>query len=78
MQTALQTVSAFLATIRNAAEQFTYPQKWIFILSRIFRNFLKDPPLKHPLPIPRPACSSALTAVVRFIYVKKLAMPCPE
>jgi hypothetical protein len=55
MQRALQAVSTFLATIRNAAEQFTCPQKWLLILSRIFRSFLKGRTLKHPLPIHQPA-----------------------
>jgi hypothetical protein len=55
MQAALQVVSAFLATVRNAAEQFTYSQKWILILSRIFRVFLKGRLLKYPLPISQPA-----------------------
>lgn len=55
MQAALQAVSAFLATVRNAAEQFTHPQKWILILSRIFRVFLKGRLLKYPMPISQPA-----------------------
>jgi hypothetical protein len=55
MQTALRTISVFLATIRNAAEQLTCPQKWLLILSRIFRHFLKGRPLKDPVSIPQPA-----------------------
>jgi Transposase DDE domain group 1 len=55
MQTALRTVSAFLATIRHAAEQLTYPQKWLLILSRIFRHLLKGRPLKRPPSFLQPA-----------------------
>lgn len=55
MQTALRAISTFLTTIRNAAEQFTYPQRWLLILSRVFRYILKGRPLKHPLTIPQPA-----------------------
>jgi hypothetical protein len=55
MQAALRTISSFLATIRNAAEQLTYPQKWLLILSRIFRLFLKGRSLKHPQSIPQHA-----------------------
>jgi len=53
MQAALRTISSFLATIRNAAEQLTYPQRWLLILSRIFRLFLRGRPLKHPQSIPQ-------------------------
>jgi len=55
MQAALGTISSFLATIRNAAEQLSFPQRWLLILSRIFRIFLKGRPLRHPLPISQPA-----------------------
>lgn len=55
MQAALQTISTFLAAIRNAAEQLTHPQKWLLILSQIFRHILKGRPLKHPRSIPQPA-----------------------
>jgi len=50
-----RSISSFLATIRNDAEQLTQPQKWLRILSQVFRHFLKGRPLKHPLPIPQPA-----------------------
>jgi Transposase DDE domain group 1 len=55
MQTALRTVNTFLATIRNAAEQLTQPQKWLLILSRIFRRFLKGHPIRQPASILQPA-----------------------
>lgn len=48
MRSALQTISSFLATVRNAAEQLTYPQKWLLILSRIFYRFLKGRTLGQP------------------------------
>lgn len=48
MQIALKAVSAFLGTIRNAAEQLTNPQIWHLILSRVFLHFLKGRPLKPP------------------------------
>jgi hypothetical protein len=53
MQVALRTISSFLATIRNAAEQLTYPQRWLLILSRIFRLFLRGRPLKHHQSLPQ-------------------------
>jgi len=52
MRSALQAISSFLATIRNAAEQLTYPQKWLLILSRIFSRFLKGRILGQPPFIP--------------------------
>jgi hypothetical protein len=55
MQAALKTVSSFLAAIRNTAEQLTRPQKWLLILSQIFRHFLNGRPLKHPQFIPQSA-----------------------
>lgn len=55
MQIALRNISAFLATIRNAAEQLTCPQRWHLILSRIFRHILKGRPLKHPSSLFQPA-----------------------
>jgi hypothetical protein len=48
MRSALQGISSFLATIRNAAEQLTYPQKWLLILSRVFRVFLRGRILGQP------------------------------
>jgi hypothetical protein len=48
MRSALQAISSFLATIRNAAEQLTYPQRWLLILSRIFSRFLKGRILGQP------------------------------
>jgi hypothetical protein len=41
MRSALQAISSFLATVRNAVEQLTYPQKWLLILSRSFYRLLK-------------------------------------
>jgi Transposase DDE domain group 1 len=55
MQTALRNISSFLATVHQAAEQLTYPQKWLLILSRIFRHILKGRPLKHHPSILQPA-----------------------
>ena len=55
MQTALRNISAFLASVRHAAEQLTCPQKWLLILSRIFRHILKGRPLKCPPSILQPA-----------------------
>jgi hypothetical protein len=52
MRSALQAISSFLATIRNAAEQLTYPKKWLLILSRIFHRFLKGRILGEPQFIP--------------------------
>jgi hypothetical protein len=52
MRSALQAISGFLATIRNAAEQLTYPQRWRLILSRIFYRFLKGRILGQPPFIP--------------------------
>jgi hypothetical protein len=39
MRSALQAISSFLATVRNAAEQLTDPQKWLLILSQISCEF---------------------------------------
>ena len=39
MRSALPAIGSFLATVRNAAEQLTYPRKWLVILSRVFFNF---------------------------------------
>jgi hypothetical protein len=55
MQVALRAISAFLATLHHAAEQLTCPQKWLLILSRVFRHILKGRPLKHTPAIPQPA-----------------------
>lgn len=52
MRSALQTISSFLATVRNAAEQLTYPQKWLLVLSRVFYCFLKGRILGQPPFIP--------------------------
>lgn len=52
MQAALHTISLFLAKICNAAEQWTYPQKWVLILSRVFFIFLKGRQLRSPQFIP--------------------------
>ena len=52
MRSALHAISSFLATVRNAAEQLTYPQKWLLILSRIFSRFLKGRILGQPPFIP--------------------------
>ncbi len=41
MRSALQAISSFLATIRNAAEQLTFAQRWLLILSQVFVVFLK-------------------------------------
>jgi hypothetical protein len=48
MQAALQSISAFLSTVRHATEQLTFPQRWHLILSRIFRNFLQGRMLRQP------------------------------
>ena len=48
MRAALQFITSFLSTVRNAAEQLTYPQKWLRILSQIFCHFLKGRQLKQP------------------------------
>ncbi len=48
MRSALQGISSFLATIRNAAEQLTYSQKWLLILSKSFCVFLKGRTLGQP------------------------------
>jgi hypothetical protein len=55
MRSALQAISSFLASIRNAAEQLTYPQKWLLILSRIFCLFLNGRILRQPKFIPASA-----------------------
>src|ERR1035437_3673911 len=52
MRSALQAISSFLATIRNAAEQLTYPQKWLLVLSQVFCVFLKGRTLRQPQLIP--------------------------
>ena len=52
MRSALQAISSFLTGIRNAAEQLTYPQKWLLILSKIFCVFLKGRILGQPQFIP--------------------------
>lgn len=52
MRSALQAISSFLSTVRNAAEQLTYPQKWLLILSRIFSHFLNGRILGQPQFIP--------------------------
>lgn len=52
MRSALQGISSFLAGIRNAAEQLTYPQKWLLILSKVFCVFLKGRTLGQPQFIP--------------------------
>jgi hypothetical protein len=48
MRSALQAISSFLATVRNAAEQLTNPQKWLLILSQVFVVFLKGRTLGQP------------------------------
>lgn len=48
MRLALQAISSFLGTVRNAAEQLTNPQKWLLILSQVFRVFLKGRTLGQP------------------------------
>jgi len=48
MRSALQAISSFLGSIRNAAEQLTDPQKWLLILSRVFCVFLKGRTLSQP------------------------------
>ena len=52
MRSALQAISSFLATVRDAAEQLTHPQKWLLILSRVFCVFLKGRTLGQPQFIP--------------------------
>ncbi len=52
MRSALQAVSSFLGTLRNAAEQLTCSQKWLLILSRVFCQFLKGRILGQPQFIP--------------------------
>ncbi len=52
MRAALQFISSFLATVRNAAEQLTYAQKWLRILSQVFCRFLNGRPLSQPQFIP--------------------------
>lgn len=52
MRAALQFITSFLATVRNAAEQLTYPQKWLRILSQVFFRFLKGRQLSQPQFIP--------------------------
>jgi Transposase DDE domain group 1 len=52
MRSALQGISSFLATVRKAAEQLTDPQKWLLILSQVFRVFLKGRTLGQPQFIP--------------------------
>jgi len=52
MRAALQGISSFLATVRNAAEQLTNPQKWLRILSQVFCHFLKGRQLRQPQFIP--------------------------
>lgn len=52
MRSALQAISSFLRSIRNAAEQLTYPQKWLLILSQVFCVFLKGRTLRQPQFIP--------------------------
>ena len=52
MRSALQAISSFLGSIRNAAEQLTYPQKWLLILSQVFCVFLKGRTLRQPQFIP--------------------------
>ena len=52
MRAALNAISSFLATVRNAAEQLTYPQKWLLILSQVFSHFLKGRQLRQPQFIP--------------------------
>jgi len=54
MRAALQFITSFLATVRNAAEQLTYPQKWLRILSQVFFRFLKGRQLSQPQFIPEP------------------------
>jgi len=48
MRSALQAISLFLATIRDAAEQLTDLQKWLLILSQVFCVFLKGRTLGQP------------------------------
>lgn len=52
MRSALQAISSFLASIRNAAEQLSYLQKWLLILSQVFCVFLKGRTLGQPQFIP--------------------------
>lgn len=52
MRVALQFITSFLASVRNAAEQLTYPQKWLRILSQVFFGFLKGRQLGQPQFIP--------------------------
>ena len=52
MRSALQAISSFLATVRKAAEQLTDPQRWLLILSQVFRVFLKGRTLGQPRFIP--------------------------
>lgn len=55
MQIALRNISVFLAALRNAAEQFSQPERWRIILSRIFASILKGRPLKFHRALPQPA-----------------------
>jgi hypothetical protein len=52
MRSALPAIGSFLATVRNAAEQLTYPRKWLLILSRVFCQFLKGRILGQPQFVP--------------------------
>jgi len=52
MRSALPAIGSFLAKVRNAAEQLTYPQKWLLILSRVFCQFLKGRILGQPQFVP--------------------------
>jgi hypothetical protein len=52
MRSTLQAISSFLGGLRTAAEQLTYPQKWLLILSRVFCVFLKGRTLRQPQFIP--------------------------
>ena len=54
MRAALHSISSFLATIRNAAEQLTFPQRWLLILSQVFRHLLKGRQLGQPRFMPAP------------------------
>ena len=52
MRSTLQAVSSFLKALRTAAEQLTFPQRWLLILSRVFCQFLKGRILGQPQFIP--------------------------
>lgn len=54
VQKMLKSLSAFLQKVKNA-EQLNSLEKWRWILSRIFRYFLKGKPLRSPPLLPQPA-----------------------